>query len=29
MASENLVQILFDAEVVDDVGALRELLASG
>ena len=29
MASENLGQILFDAEVVADVGALRELLASG
>jgi hypothetical protein len=29
MASENLGQFLFDAEVVADVGALRELLASG
>jgi hypothetical protein len=29
MASENLAQILFDNEVVDDVGALRALLASG
>lgn len=29
MASENLGQILFDAEVVADVGALRKLLASG
>jgi hypothetical protein len=29
MASENLGQILFDAEVVADVGALRELLAGG
>lgn len=29
MASENLAQILFDSEVVDDVGALRALLASG
>jgi hypothetical protein len=29
MASENLGQILIDAEVVGGVGALRELLASG
>ena len=29
MASENVAQILFDNEVVDDVGALRALLASG
>jgi hypothetical protein len=29
MASENLGQILFDAEVVADAGALRELLLSG
>lgn len=29
MASENLGQILFDAEVAADVGALRDLLASG
>lgn len=29
MASENLGQILIDAEVVANVGALRELLASG
>jgi hypothetical protein len=29
MASENLGQILFDAEVVADVGSLRELLAGG
>jgi hypothetical protein len=29
MASENLGQILFDAEVVADVGALRELLSGG
>lgn len=28
MASENLGQILLDAEVVTDVGALREQLAS-
>ena len=28
MASENLGQILFDAEVVADVGALRNLLAN-
>jgi hypothetical protein len=29
MASENLGEIIFDNEVVDDVGALRALLASG
>lgn len=29
MASENLGQILFNAEVVANVGKLRELLASG
>lgn len=29
MASENLGQILFDAEVVNDVAALRKLLESG
>lgn len=29
MASENIAQILFDNEVVDDVGQLRALLASG
>lgn len=29
MASENLGQILFDAEVVAGFGALRELLAGG
>ncbi|MFC5550321.1 hypothetical protein [Massilia aerilata] len=29
MASENLGQILIDAEVVADVGTLREMLASG
>lgn len=29
MASENLGQILIDAEVANDVGSLRELLASG
>jgi hypothetical protein len=29
MASENLGHILFDAEVVADVGALRDLLANG
>lgn len=29
MASESLGQILFDAQVVADVGALRRLLASG
>lgn len=29
MASENIAQILFDTEVVDDVGSLRALLASG
>lgn len=28
MPSENIAQILFDNEVVDNVGALRELLAS-
>lgn len=29
MASQNLGQILIDAEVVTDVGSLRELLAGG
>lgn len=29
MASENLGQILIDAEVATNVGTLRELLASG
>lgn len=29
MASENIAQILFDSELVPDVGALRALLESG
>ena len=29
MASENIAKILFDSEIVSDVGALRSLLASG